>query len=296
MKLKGNASFSIKTIGIASAAVYAVLLAIRVYQSLMLTDGATGFFTADNITVPLMYILFIGSVIGVCAASYIGSGLPSGEVKGKASVLLIAAGAFFAFSLVSFALPGLNTIREAGSIVAAKTFLGGNTGLLSIVFALIGAVVILASSLMAGKGKKATAVLNIPMLFPVVWAFCEVLGFFSVPVSYIKIPQLLLTIFSTVFLMIFLFENARVVSGIGKTDALWFFYASGIIAAGLGFCCSIPALVTALFKPENQVSYCPFELYQLGGAVYALACVIARSSCKNNKTEDAEENHVTETL
>ena len=150
---------------------------------------------------------------------------------------------------------------------------------------------------MANKGKKAEDILKLPMLFPVIWAFCEVLGFFSVPVSYIKIPQLLLTIFSAVFLMIFLFENARVVSGIGKKDALWFFFASGIIAAGLGLCCSIPSLIVSVIKPENTVSYCPFEPYQLGGAVYALAVIAARS--KKAKKDDGTEqpvSTVTETL
>lgn len=297
MKLKGKTALGMKAVAIISAAAYALLLIVRIYQSLMLTDGATGFFTGDNITVPLMYILFIGSVVAVCALCYVCSKLPSGEMSGKSSIFFIFAGVFFSFTLLYSAIPGLNTIRQAGSIVAAKAQLGGNLGILSVVFALISAVVILVSSFMANKGKKAEDILKLPMLFPVIWAFCEVLGFFSVPVSYIKIPQLLLTIFSAVFLMIFLFENARVVSGIGKKDALWFFFASGIIAAGLGLCCSIPSLIVSVIKPENTVSYCPFEPYQLGGAVYALAVIAARS--KKAKKDDGTEqpvSTVTETL
>lgn len=297
MKLKGKTALGMRAVGIAAAAVYAVLLAVRIYQSLMLTDGATGFFSGDSFTVPLMYILSAVSVVGVCAAMYISSGVPSGEIKGKLTLPVIAAGAFFAFSLAAAALPGLNTIREVGSIADAKTLLGGATGVLSVFFALISAVVILVSSLLAGKGEKAAAVLKIPMLFPVIWAFCETLGYFSVPVSYIKIPQLLLTIFSSVFLMIFLFENARVVSGIGKKEALWFFFASGIIAAGLGLCSSVPALVTSLAKPENAVSYCPFELSQLGGAVYALVITVARAfGTEKGSDEEKNEKLVAETL
>ena len=127
------------------------------------------------------------------------------------------------------------------------------------------------------KTGTLTGKLKIPMLFPVLWAFAETLGFFSVTVSYIKISQLFLAIYSAAFLMLFLFENARVTTGIGRKAALWFYYATGIIAAGFCVATGVPALLAAVFKPELVVEYCPFELYTLGGGLYAFASLFVRA-------------------
>ena len=142
------------------------------------------------------------------------------------------------------------------------------------------------------KTGSLTGKLSIPMLFPVIWAFAETLKFFAVTVSYLKVSQLFLAIFSAAFLMVFLFENARVLTGIGRKASLWFFFSSGIIAAGLCLCTGIPALVVSVIAPENTVSYCPFELYTLGGGLYALASVFSRAAEK--ESAEISEN-VTET-
>ena len=120
------------------------------------------------------------------------------------------------------------------------------------------------------------------MLFPVIWAFAETLEFFSVTVSYLKVSQLFFAIFSAAFLMVFLFENARVLTGIGRKSSVWFFFATGIIAAGLCLCTGIPALLVAVAAPEKAVSYCPFELYTIGGGLYALASVFTRAEEKES--------------
>lgn len=293
MKLKGKSGLSIKTAGIISAVIFVLLLIIRIYQSLALTDGATGFIMGDSFTVPLMYILAIGGTIAVCAMCYVCS-VSDTEKKGK-SFLSVAGGLVFALTLLYRGLIDLNVIISSGGIAGAKEALGGAVGVLSAFFALAAGIVVIVSEAAGGKNKTLDSILRIPMLLPVLWAFCETLSFFSVTVSYVKVPQLLITIFYTVFLMLFLFENARVFSGIGKSDALWLFYATGIIAAGLGLCSAVPSLATLVVKPENSVSYCPFEAYQLGGAIYALTVIISRiTKAKTEKSK--EEASVTETL
>lgn len=293
MKLKDNQLFTLKNIKLVSAVLFALLLAVRIYHSLVLTDGATGFFTANNVTVPLMFILAIGAVILISAACYITKTLPAGDVKEKPPVPYIAAGAFFSFVLLYDGLMGVKTMLQAGGgLSGMKAAAGGSLGVISAVFALLGALAVLASLFIYIKTGSLTGKLSIPMLFPVVWAFAKTLEFFSVTVSYIKVSQLFLAIFSAAFLMIFLFENARVLTGIGRKGSLWFFFATGIIAAGFCLCTGIPALLVAVFAPEKTVSYCPFELYTLGGGLYALASVFSRA--QENETAEITEN-VTET-
>lgn len=278
MKLKGNALLSLKTVKLTSAVLFGLLLAVRIYQTFALTDGETGFFTKNNITVPLMFILSAGAAAVICILCYLIKDFPAGDVKKRTSPLYVGAGLFFAFTLLYEGLKSVKLMLTAGGgFSSMKEAVGGNVGLIGAVFSLLGAAAILLSVFSYIKTGTLTGKLKIPMLFPVLWAFAETLGFFSVTVSYIKISQLFLAIYSAAFLMLFLFENARVTTGIGRKSALWFYYATGIIAAGFCFATGIPSLLAAVFKPELVVSYCPFELYTLGGGLYALASLFVRA-------------------
>lgn len=299
MKIKGTSGVSLKNIGITAIIVYALLTAIRIYQTFSLTDGTTGFFSANNISVPLMYILAIVPVILFAVLCFVSSDLPAGDINKKAALPSGVAGLLFALSL---AFDGFSTVKividfPGGDPAYLKEAIGGNVGIVSTVFAFLGALALIVQSLFSIRGKAIPSFMKIPMLFPVLWAFAKTLGFFSITVSYVKVSQLLLSIFASVFLMIFLFENARIASDIGKKDALWFFYATGIVAAGLALASAVPGLLAALFAPEKECIYSPFEFYALAGGIYALSQIIFRS---NTATEDEAicentNNTVTET-
>ena len=285
MKLKGNTGFSLKNIKIGSAVLFALLIAIRFYQSFFLTDTQTGFFSESNFTVPLMFIIAIGTVVLVSSLCYVSNDLPMGDIKKRPSPLYFIAGALFSVSLLYDGLKGIKAMLQAGSDFALmKEAAGGNLGIVSAVFGVLGAGAILMSLFVLMQTGTLTGKLRIPMLFPVIWAFSRTLAFFSVTVSYLKVSQLFLSIFAAAFLMIFLFENARVVTGTGRNDAVWFYFASGIIAAGLCFSAGLPALVASVASPEKLVSYAPFEIYTIGGGLYALASLFVRDK------EKAEEN------
>lgn len=291
MKIKG---ISLKNIKILSAVLFVLLLGVRLYQTFLLTDGETGFFTANNITVPLMFVLSVGAAVAVCILCYIAKDFPAGDIKKRTSPLYIGAAIIFSATLLYEGLkPVKPELGTDGGFAAMKEAVGGNVGLISTVFAVLGAVSLLLSVFMYVKTGSLTGKLKIPMLFPVVWAFAETLSFFSVTVSYIKISQLFLSIYSAAFLMLFLFENARVVTGIGRKSALWFYYASGIIAAGFCIATGVPALLATIFAPDKVISYCPFELYTLGGGLYALASIFVRA--EENEIAGESKESITET-
>lgn len=290
MKTKGSSLLSLKTVKTASAVLFGMLLIVRIYQTFFLTDGETGFFTENNITVPLMFILSAGSAAVICILCYLIKDFPSGDIKKRVSPLYAAAGLFFAFTLLYEGFKSVKLMLSAGGgFSVMKEAVGGNVGLIGVVFSLLGAVAVLFSVFFCLKTGTLTGKLKIPMLFPVLWAFAKTLGFFSVTVSYIKISQLFLAIYSAAFLMLFLFENARVTTGIGRKSALWFYYATAIITAGFCFATGIPSLLAAVFAPEKLVSYCPFELYTLGGGLYALASVFVRAEETAEITETVTE-------
>lgn len=279
MKIKGSSGVSVKNIGITATAVYILLTIIRIYQAFALTDGATGFFNENNISVPIMYILAIVPVILFTVLCFVSSGLPSGDINKRAALPAGIAGLLFAVSLAFDGFSNVSVaLNTAGNAAYVKEAMGGNVGIVATVFAFLGALTVIIQSLFTFKGKALPSFMKLPMLFPVLWAFAKTLGFFSITVSYVKVSQLLLSIFASVFLMLFLFENARIASDIGKKDALWFFYATGIIAAGLAFSAAVPGLLVSLFAPEKECIYSPFEHYALLGGVYALSQILLRSA------------------
>ncbi len=295
MKIKGNSDVAAKKAGLISFALFFVLFAIRLYQSFALTDGKTGFFTQTDFTVTLMYILFAAAIIVTSALFYVAKGLPEGDIKKKPSLTFVAASVLFAFSLVWDGIKGLGTFMfVTDGFEAQKEAVGGNAGLVSIVFAFLGGLSILLSLAVYLKTGSLTGKMKLPMLFPVIWAFVECLSFFSITISYVKVGQLLLSIFSVAFLMVFLFENARVLTGLGRKEALWFFFATGFISAGLSLASGVPSLLVSVFAPEKAVEYCPFELYSIAGGLYALASVLSRDEQTADEASSEEEASATE--
>lgn len=291
LKLKGKTGFSLKKIAVTATVIYALLTVLRIYQTFFTIDGATGFFNAGDITAIPMYILSIGSVLLVCAFCFVSGDCKRGEINKKGNILygisavllalmmFISGGkgifdAFGADSVYSF------TFIINGGFNAVKEAFGGVIGLLSVVFSFLGGIVVLTDGIFSALGKELPSFMKLPMLLPVAWAFSETLALFSITVNYVRVSQMLLHIFALVFTMVFLFENARLSSDIGKKDSLWFFYASGIVSAGLSFSSCIPYLLASVFAPEKIVSDCPFDLFVIACGIFAVAAMIRRSGAE----------------
>ncbi len=294
MKLKGNSGISLKNISILTMGLGAVLLILRIYQSLALTDGQTGFFTENNFSTVLFYIIAALTVLVPTILCFVCSDLPSGELRKKPSFLYIFSVIFFAAALLVEGVKKLQLFfSAAGPFALKKEAVGGNIGLFLMIFSLLSVVSLLLSLVLYVKDGTLTGKLKIPMLFPVIWAFLKTLGFFSVTVSYIKVVNLLLTIFAFAFIMVFLFENARVSTGIGRRNALWFFFASGLIGVALCFSAGIPTLIAHFFAPDKEISYCPYDLTLITAGLYALTSVLSRIGVYEEaevQVEDTPEN------
>lgn len=297
MKIKDNSALTLKKSGLISFILFALLAVLRVYQSFALTDGKTGFFTEHNFSVSLMYIFAAAAVLVTLGLFYVSGNLPSGDLKKKPSLLYVLSSVFFGFSLIWDGVKSIKAfLGTEGGFIAQTEAVGGNVGLVSMIFALLGGISILLSLMIYIKSGSLTGKLKLPLLFPVIWAFTECLAFFSITVSYVKVAQLLLSIFSAAFLMVFLFENARVLTGIGRKESLRFFFAAGCICAGLSLAAGVPNMLTALFAPENAVSYTPFELYTVAGGLYALASILSRDgeTAAEAETADGTEDSIGE--
>lgn len=295
MKIKGSAGLSIKNIGIISVVIYVLLTALRIYQTFTMIDGQTGFFTVDNFSVPVMYILAVVPVILMIAMCFVCGDLPAGDINKKVSVPAGFIAVAFGISLLADGISSLDIfLKNDISKEYAKELIGGNLGIVAMVFAFLGALALIVQGIFSFRGIALPAFMKLPVLFPVGWAFAKTLAFFSITVSYVKVSQLLLSIFASVFLMLFLFENARISADVDKKNSVWFFYATGIITAGLSFAACVPLLLASLFAPEKECIYCGFELYMLFGGIYAVSQLIFRSATVVETSVIENESVVTE--
>lgn len=292
MKLKGSLEkFDIKKLSLVALLLFVLTLALRFWQLFALTDPATGFFTNhSHFTVPLFYVLAIGSVLAIVALAYLASGTGSGKTEHRKDYLLASCSVLFA---VPLALEGVNGLRSLVSYMGsyygfaeAIKAMGGYIYLAAPVFALLSALTMILNGVSFATGAPLIRRLKILLLCPALWAFFLTISYFKITVSYVKVSQLMLTIFADAFLMIFLFEYARFISGIGIRDSIHAFYGSGLAAALLLLATELPNLFFTLFAKEKLVVHCGFGLYNLLGAFFVIAALLY--AIRNRQEEPAE--------
>lgn len=275
MKLKGSTKLTLKSFGLISGILFALLFVLRVYQTFALTDPETGFFTVhNNITVPLFYVLSIGSVLGVLILAFL---TPAGDtgLAEKRNIPHALTSLIFAVALV---IQGLNRSVSVSDDPANNATLFTK---LAPVFALISAAVMLVNFISFISGKMIVGKIKLLSLVPALWGLFVSVGYFSITASYIKVSQLMLTIFADIFLMLFLFEYARFVSGIGFKDASWTLYGTGTIASALLLITEIPNLIFKYFLQDKLIVNCNFSLCNLAAALFVITALIV--AAKNTK-------------
>lgn len=286
MKLNVKSSkITLKGIGIFSFIAAAAFLALRFYQLTRLTDPATGFFTDHtNFTVIIFYALSILFPLGVVILCYL-----SGDINGDKAPSRRSAvhGVFSLLFGASLLLEGVADIKEMAGIVArsggfkpAVEEMDGYITPVLYVMELLTGIVLTLHAIGFISGKMFITKLKICALFPVLWAFFLTVSYFTITASYLKVTQLMLTIFADAFLMVFLFEYARFISGINFKGSAWVFYAAGIAAAALLLISSVPDLVFYIFEPRRLVVYCPFALYNLLGGLFVISAMAYTSRCE----------------
>ena len=292
MKLKGSLEkFDITKLAFVTAALTALMLALRFYQLTALTDPATGFFTDhSHLTVPLFYVLAVGGVLAIVALAYLACGTGSGKTAHRRDLFLAAASVGFAVPLAMEGVNGCSTlvtyIRSYYNFKDAVSALGGYIYLVAPVFALLSAIAMALNGVSFAAGKPLIRKLKLLLLCPALWAFFQTIGYFKITASYVKVSQLMLTIFADAFLMLFLFEYARFVSGIGIRESIHSFYGAGYTAVFLLLATELPNLAFTLFAKEKLVADCDFGLYNLLGAVFVIAAL--RYALKNRQEEPAD--------
>ena len=287
MKLKASAEKITPSLILgASGAAFVLFFILRIYQLIKITDSETGFFTnKSDITVVLFYVLSIGFVFGALLFSFLSKSIKPVKCTQKNIPCAVAALAF-AGSLVWSAIEGISELSAAfdGYFGSFASFIKdkGIISAVSPVLAILSALVFIVNAFCLFTGSSLISKMKLSLLIPVLWSFTQTIGFFSITASYLKVGQLLITIFGNVFFMLFLFEYARQTAGISAEPSAFLFFATAIISAFLLLGAAVPNVIFSLFLDGKYVvKASPDYAYSVFAGLFAICSVLPVIKQKN---------------
>ena len=258
MKLKGSSEKIIPShILISSGIAFVLFLVLRFYQLVKITDSETGFFTnKSDITVALFYVIAIGLVFGTLILSFLSKNIRPVS-HGQKNILCAVTSLAFAGSLVWSAVESISELMASfseyfasfGSFIKEKGILSAA----SPVLAILSALVFIVNAFCLLSGSSLISKMKLSLLIPVLWSFTQTISFFSITASYLKVGQLLITIFGNVFFMLFLFEYARQTADISAESSAFLFFATAVISAFLLLSAGVPNLIFTAFLDGKYV-------------------------------------------
>ncbi|GEM_PF-2172832 len=277
MKLKGAAkNMSPKFPVLMAAALGFLLVLLRLYQSLKAIDPSTGFFTAAaGFTKPLFYILAAVIALGVplvcwlcplSKAEYIAAvkNIPHAIT----SILLAAAIGYDCYAVKNASGQAVN--NSVRHILAQS---GDRLTVAAVIMGVLACIALVLGAISFITGKEVVKAVKVLQLAPALWALCKCMGYFSVNASYINNSAMLLCIFADVFLMIFLFEYSRKVSGIAGDGNSPSFLSTALVTAILQLSAAVTGIVGAVWQ-GGAFLHAGFAAYRIGAALFAVTAIV----------------------
>lgn len=283
-KIKGSSSsIKMKYLLFVFVAVLLAVLPLRVYQLLVIVDTETGFFTASDITVPIL-----AGAVSIFAAlflvlSYLSKEVPSPKLPvGKNPVLGISA------SIMSVALvydiisveraifpTRQNTVEIYLSIL--KSNLAGATGfahILQMLFALLAVIYFAVFAISHLNGRASYREFKLLALTPLCWSMTRLISHMLNAISFLSVSELILEIFTLVFFMLFFITFARISSGVFTVDSMWGIYGYGFCAIMLAALVTVPRIVILAVGLESVKGYA-LNFADVAALIFILSYIFA---------------------
>ena len=261
MKLKGSAKkLTAKTAVLITCAAGALLLALHIFNCFAQIDPATGFFRNHTAaTVPLFYILAFAVAAGAPLLSWLAP-LSKAEYIACVKRPVHAVGCFAMAAGVVKSFADLFSAGERTRLVIATVVVGA-----------VAAAALLVCGVAFLTGKELPKKARILYAFPALWGLCNAVSYFTIYGSYIKNSPLLLAIFADVFLMLFLFEYGRKVTGIAGDGNSPAYLGTALVCAVFQGCTAATGIVGIARGVEYL--YVPFAFYRVCAVLFCLTAI-----------------------
>ncbi len=242
-----------------------VTLPTRIYQILFLVDQDTGFYTDGNKTTAIISIgLVVGVVLMIVICAMDKRQRTYSPIRSIPTAVLCAlTGLGVIFQYVLSSLSG----NEHKNQIAYT--------ILSIVGILAGVILILTAYNFA-IGQNIFAKIPLLSLVPSLWGCACLITLFITYVSVVNISENIYDTFTVIFVLLFLFAQAKVFAGIDAQKSGKMLYVFGLPAVLMALVTGVPSAVL-LFSGMSRTSSFPVGLHMVNIllALYMIAFLMA---------------------
>lgn len=268
---------------------------LRVYQYFKVLEPETGFYSSNDISVYVMYILLGAAMLLSVLIPLINKKKLITVTSVKKSPVFLAFSLILAVTIIidsAGQLMGYFDLYDAasasgGTVTEYVKNQGGTFLLLQAVSGAVAAVYFFVSGLSVSLGNSDGSRLKILGLTPVLWYIFKLLYRFKRTISFTNVSDLMLELFAIVFLMMFFFALAQTVAKIDAQTVFWKIFAYGVPAAMFALMCFLPRFIVMIIgKSELLNTHYGVSYSDLGVAAYIIYNLLSRMKAR---TADSEE-------
>lgn len=272
-----------------------VAVPLRVYQYFKVLEPETGFYSSNDISVYVMYILLGAAMLLSVLIPLINKKKLITVTSVKKSPVFLVFSLILAVTIIidsAGQLMGYFDLYDAasaagGTVTEYVKNQGGTFLLLQAVSGAVAAVYFFVSGLSVSLGNSDGSRLKILGLTPVLWYIFKLLYRFKRTISFTNVSDLMLELFAIVFLMMFFFALAQTVAKIDAQTVFWKIFAYGVPAAIFALMCFLPRFIVMIIgKSELLNTHYGISYSDLGVAAYIIYNLLSRMKAR---TADSEE-------
>ncbi len=272
-----------------------VAVPLRVYQYFKVLEPETGFYSSNDISVYVMYILLGAAMLLSVLIPLINKKKLITVTSVKKSPVFLVFSLILAVTIIidsAGQLMGYFDLYDAasaagGTVTEYVKNQGGTFLLLQAVSGAVAAVYFFVSGLSVSLGNSDGSRLKILGLTPVLWYIFKLLYRFKRTISFTNVSDLMLELFAIVFLMMFFFALAQTVAKIDAQTVFWKIFAYGVPAAMFALMCFLPRFIVMIIgKSELLNTHYGVSYSDLGVAAYIIYNLLSRMKAR---TADSEE-------
>lgn len=272
-----------------------VAVPLRVYQYFKVLEPETGFYSSNDISVYVMYILLGASMLLSVLIPLINKKKLITVTSVKKSPVFLVFSLILAVTIIIDSAGQLMNYFDlydaasaaGGTVTEYVKNQGGTFLLLQAVSGAVAAVYFFVSGLSVSLGNSDGSRLKILGLTPVLWYIFKLLYRFKRTISFTNVSDLMLELFAIVFLMMFFFALAQTVAKIDAQTVFWKIFAYGVPAAMFALMCFLPRFIVMIIgKSELLNTHYGVSYSDLGVAAYIIYNLLSRTKAR---TADSEE-------
>lgn len=263
---------------------------LRIFQMLKNMDPTTGFYNDyESITIIILYALLAAISVLILALTYLSARVPAAKAPEGRRIPLGIASFIFAATLFYDAISGYYSTGESTATITQNIRSVSMMHHIQAIFAFLSCCYFIVMFVSYISGHSFHKKMKLLSLAPLAWTVVKILERITIIISIVRVSELLLEIFSLIFLMIFFLTFARVASDVNCKGSMWSVISCGCISTLLILTYSIPRLMLLFTgNEESLVSGYPLNFSDLGCALFILIFVITTLRC-GYTVEDVEE-------